>query len=393
MISSKMKAMVSNSSVIRKMFEEGKRLSQIYGEENVFDFSIGNPSVEPPEKIKEIMQKIINEEKPNILHGYMNNSGYEDVRDAIANNLSNKYNFKVKQENIVMTCGAAGGLNIILKTILNPGDEVIVFAPFFGEYINYVKNFDGEVKIISARTEDFQLNLDELKSKITSKTKAVIINSPNNPSGVIYSENTIKNLANILMEKQKELNSDIYLVSDEPYRELIYGDVEVPCILKYYNNSFIGYSYSKSLSLPGERIGYIVVNPIMKEVDEIIQGLNIANRILGFVNAPSFFQRVIKESLDLEIDVEIYRQNRDLLYNHLTSIGFECLKPKGAFYLFPKSPIDDDIKFCEDAKKFNILAVPGTTFGCPGYFRLSYCISYDKIKKSLKSFNKLIELY
>ena len=393
MISSKMKAMVSNSSVIRKMFEEGKRLSQIYGEENVFDFSIGNPSVEPPEKIKEIMQKIINEEKPNILHGYMNNSGYEDVRDAIANNLSNKYNFKVKQENIVMTCGAAGGLNIILKTILNPGDEVIVFAPFFGEYINYVKNFDGEVKIISARTEDFQLNLDELKSKITSKTKAVIINSPNNPSGVIYSENTIKNLANILMEKQKELNSDIYLVSDEPYRELIYGGVEVPCILKYYNNSFIAYSYSKSLSLPGERIGYIVVNPMMEEFGEVIQGLNIANRILGFVNAPSFFQRVIKESLDLEIDVEIYRQNRDLLYNHLTSIGFECLKPKGAFYLFPKSPIDDDIKFCEDAKKFNILAVPGTTFGCPGYFRLSYCISYDKIKKSLKSFNKLIELY
>ena len=393
MISSKMKAMVSNSSVIRKMFEEGKRLSQIHGEENVFDFSIGNPSVEPPEKIKEIMQKIITEEKPNILHGYMNNSGYEDVRDAIANNLSNKYNFEVKQENIVMTCGAAGGLNIILKTILNPGDEVIVFAPFFGEYINYVKNFDGEVKIISARTEDFQINLEELKSKITSKTKAVIINSPNNPSGVIYSENTIKNLANILMEKQKELNSDIYLVSDEPYRELIYGDVEVPCILKYYNNSFIGYSYSKSLSLPGERIGYIVVNPIMKEVDEVIQGLNIANRILGFVNAPSFFQRVIKESLDLEIDVEIYRQNRDLLYNHLTSIGFKCLKPKGAFYLFPKSPIDDDIKFCEDAKKFNILAVPGTTFGCPGYFRLSYCISYDKIKKSLKSFNKLIELY
>lgn len=393
MISSKMKAMVSNSSVIRKMFEEGKRLSQIHGEENVFDFSIGNPSVEPPEKIKEIMQKIINEEKPNILHGYMNNSGYEDVRDAIANNLSNKYNFKVKQENIVMTCGAAGGLNIILKTILNPGDEVIVFAPFFGEYINYVKNFDGEVKIISARTEDFQLNLDELKSKITSKTKAVIINSPNNPSGVIYSENTIKNLANILMEKQKELNSDIYLVSDEPYRELIYGGVEVPCILKYYNNSFIAYSYSKSLSLPGERIGYIVVNPMMQEFGEVIQGLNIANRILGFVNAPSFFQKVIKESLDLEIDVEIYRQNRDLLYNHLTSIGFECLKPKGAFYLFPKSPIDDDIKFCEDAKKFNILAVPGTTFGCPGYFRLSYCISYDKIKKSLKYFNKLIELY
>ena len=393
MISSKMKAMVSNSSVIRKMFEEGKRLSQIHGEENVFDFSIGNPSVEPPEKIKEIMQKIINEEKPNILHGYMNNSGYEDVRDAIANNLSNKYNFKVKQENIVMTCGAAGGLNIILKTRLNPGDEVIVFAPFFGEYINYVKNFDGEVKIISARTEDFQLNLDELKSKITSKTKAVIINSPNNPSGVIYSEETIRELSAILREKELEFNKDIYLISDEPYREIIYDNIKVPCILNYYNNSFIGYSYSKSLSVPGERIGYIVINPKMNTFEDVTAALNIANRILGFVNAPSLFQRVIKESLKLEVDVNIYKKNRDLLYNHLISIGFECLKPDGAFYLFPKSPIEDDVKFCEDAKKFNILAVPGKTFGCPGYFRLSYCISYDKIEKSLKAFDELIKLY
>ena len=393
MISSKMRDMVLNSSTIRAMFEEGKRLSSIYGEENVFDFSIGNPNVEPPEEIKNIINKIINEEKPNFLHGYMNNSGYEDVREAIANHLGLEYNLQLKCENIVMTCGAAGGLNVILKSILDPEDEVIVFAPFFGEYINYVKNFDGVVTVVSADTNSFQLNLEELKNKISNKTKAVIINSPNNPSGVIYSEETIKELSNILREKELEFNKDIYLISDEPYREIVYDNTKVPCILNYYNNSFIGYSYSKSLSLPGERIGYIVVNPKMNTFEDITAALNIANRILGFVNAPSLFQRVIKESLKLEVNINIYKKNRDLLYNHLVSIGFECLKPDGAFYLFPKSPIEDDIKFCEDAKKFNILAVPGKTFGCPGYFRLSYCISYDKIERSLKAFNELIKLY
>lgn len=393
MISSKMRDMVLNSSTIREMFEEGKRLSSIYGEENVFDFSIGNPNVEPPEEIKKIINKIINEEKPNFIHGYMNNSGYEDVREAIANHLGLEYNLKLKYENIVMTCGAAGGLNIILKSILDPEDEVIVFAPFFGEYINYVKNFDGVVTVVSADTNSFQLNLEELKNKISNKTKAVIINSPNNPSGVIYGEETIKELSNILREKELEFNKDIYLISDEPYREIVYDNIKVPCILNYYNNSFIGYSYSKSLSLPGERIGYIVVNPKMNAFEDMTAALNIANRILGFVNAPSLFQRVIKESLKLEVDVNIYKKNRDLLYNHLVSIGFKCLKPDGAFYLFPKSPIEDDVKFCEDAKRFNILAVPGKTFGCPGYFRLSYCVSYDKIEKSLKSFDKLIKLY
>ncbi|MBX9135949.1 MULTISPECIES: pyridoxal phosphate-dependent aminotransferase [unclassified Clostridium] len=393
MISSKMKEMVLNSSTIRAMFEEGKRLSKIYGEENVFDFSIGNPNVEPPNEIKEVINNIINEEKPNLIHGYMNNSGYEDVREAIANDLIKKYSLKLKSKNIVMTCGAAGGLNIIFKSILDPGDEVIVFAPFFGEYINYVKNFDGVVTVISADTENFQLNLEELKNKISNKTKAVIINSPNNPSGVIYNEKTIKELSQILNEKELEFNKDIYLISDEPYREIIYDNTTVPCILNYYKNSFIGYSYSKSLSLPGERIGYIVINPKINTFDDIASALNIANRILGFVNAPSLFQRVIKESLNLEVDVNIYKKNRDLLYNHLTSIGFECLKPDGAFYLFPKSPIDDDVKFCEDAKKFNILAVPGKTFGCPGYFRLSYCIAYDKIEKSLEAFDELIKLY
>lgn len=393
MISNKMKTMVSNSSVIRAMFEEGKRLSEIYGEENVFDYSIGNPNIEAPSEIKDIIIKIINEENPNKLHGYMNNSGYEDVRESIAENINVKYNTKLNYENIVMTCGAAGGLNIILKSILNPGDEVIIFAPFFGEYINYVNNFDGKIKIVSADTKSFQPNLKELEKEITSKTKAIIINSPNNPSGVIYNENTIIKMSKILKMKEEELGSQIYLISDEPYREIIYDNAKVPCILNYYDNSFIGYSYSKSLSLPGERIGYVVVNSKIKDFKEMVASLNIANRILGFVNAPSLFQRVIKESLNLEVDSNIYKKNRDLLYNHLIQIGFECMKPEGTFYLFPKSPIDNDVKFCEDAKKFNILAVPGSTFGCPGYFRLSYCISYEKIEKSLKAFDNLMNLY
>lgn len=393
MISNKMKTMVSNSSVIRAMFEEGKRLSEIYGEENVFDYSIGNPNIEPPSEIKDIIIKILNEENPNKLHGYMNNSGYEDVRESIAENINVKYNTKLNYENIVMTCGAAGGLNIILKSILNPGDEVIIFAPFFGEYINYVNNFDGKIKIISADTKSFQPNLKELEKEITSKTKAIIINSPNNPSGVIYNENTIIKMSKILKMKEEELGSQIYLISDEPYKEIIYDNAKVPCILNYYDNSFIGYSYSKSLSLPGERIGYVVVNSKIKDFKEMVSALNIANRILGFVNAPSLFQRVIKESLNLEVDSNIYKKNRDLLYNHLIQIGFECMKPEGTFYLFPKSPIDNDVKFCEDAKKFNILAVPGSTFGCPGYFRLSYCISYEKIEKSLKAFDNLMNLY
>lgn len=393
MISNKMKTMVSNSSVIRAMFEEGKRLSEIYGEENVFDYSIGNPNIEAPSEIKDIIIKILNEENPNKLHGYMNNSGYEDVREGIAENINVKYNTKLNYENIVMTCGAAGGLNIILKSILNPGDEVIIFAPFFGEYINYVNNFDGKIKIISADTKSFQPNLKELEKEITSKTKAIIINSPNNPSGVIYNENTIIKMSKILKMKEEELGSQIYLISDEPYREIIYDNSKVPCILNYYDNSFIGYSYSKSLSLPGERIGYVVVNSKIKDFKEMVASLNISNRILGFVNAPSLFQRVIKESLNLEVDSNIYKKNRDLLYNHLIQIGFECMKPEGTFYLFPKSPIDNDVKFCEDAKKFNILAVPGSTFGCPGYFRLSYCISYEKIEKSLKAFDNLMNLY
>lgn len=393
MISNKMKSLVNNSSTIRAMFEEGKRLSDIYGEENVFDYSIGNPNVKPPENIKTIISDILNKEKPNLVHGYMNNSGYEDVRDDISSFLNKKNDLNLTRNNIVMTCGAAGGLNIILKSILNPGEEVITFAPFFGEYKNYTENFNGKLVIVPTNIDTFEPDLDELSKVINSKTKAIIINNPNNPTGVIYSKEAIQKLADLLKEKQRELNSSIYLISDEPYREIVYDDVEVPCLLKYYDNTFIGYSYSKSLSLPGERIGYVVVNPSMTDCDEMMAALNIANRILGFVNAPSLFQRVIAKSLGSEVDVSIYKRNRDLLYNHLIKLGFTCIKPEGAFYLFPRTPIEDDKKFCQDAKQFNLLLVPGSTFGCPGHVRLSYCISYEKIEKSLEAFDKLAKLY
>ncbi|AOR24621.1 pyridoxal phosphate-dependent aminotransferase [Clostridium taeniosporum] len=393
MISDKMKNLVANNSAIRAMFEEGKRLASIYGEENVFDYSIGNPNVEPPENIKNAINEILNEESPNFVHGYMNNSGYEDVRDEISKFLNNKYKLDLSNKNIVMTCGAAGGLNIMLKTLLNPEDEVITFAPYFGEYKHYTNNFDGKLVIVKPDTSTFEPNMDELREKITPKTKVVIINTPNNPTGVIYSDAALKKLSSILEEKQKEFNTNIYLISDEPYREIVYDDVEVPCILKYYKNSFIGYSYSKSLSLPGERIGYVVINDDMNDFENIACSLNIANRILGFVNAPSLFQRVIGKSLNTEVDVNIYKRNRDLLYNHLINLGFECLKPQGAFYLFPKTPIEDDKKFCEDAKKFNLLLVPGSSFGCSGYVRISYCTSYEKIERSLSAFDKLMALY
>lgn len=323
----------------------------------------------------------------------MNNSGYEDVRDDISSFLNKKNDLNLTRNNIVMTCGAAGGLNIILKSILNPGEEVITFAPFFGEYKNYTENFNGKLVIVPTNIDTFEPDLDELSKVINSKTKAIIINNPNNPTGVIYSKEAIQKLADLLKEKQRELNSSIYLISDEPYREIVYDDVEVPCLLKYYDNTFIGYSYSKSLSLPGERIGYVVVNPSMTDCDEMMAALNIANRILGFVNAPSLFQRVIARSLGSEVDVNIYKRNRDLLYNHLIKLGFTCIKPEGAFYLFPRTPIEDDKKFCQDAKQFNLLLVPGSTFGCPGHVRLSYCISYEKIEKSLEAFDKLAKLY
>lgn len=389
MISNKMKHLVANSSAIRAMFEEGKRLAQEFGAEYVYDFSLGNPNVPAPDRIKTALYEIIEEEHPVILHGYTSNAGYPDVRAAIASSLNDKFATHLHENNILMTVGAAGGLNVVLKTLLNPGDEVIVFAPFFAEYRNYISNYAGELVVISADTDTFQPKFDEFKDKITLKTKVVIVNTPNNPSGVVYDEATIQQLSSILREKQEELNTSIYIISDEPYRELVYDDVEVPYLTKYYHNTIVAYSYSKSLSLPGERIGYLVIPSELDAYQDIWEAATVANRILGFVNAPTLQQKLVKKCLDEQTDISYYNRNRELLYNSLTSYGYICIKPQGAFYLFMKSPITDEKLFCTMAKKYNILIVAGTAFGCPGYVRIAYCVAYETIVHALPKFEEL----
>lgn len=393
MISEKMKPLVSNNSAIRVMFEEGKRLAGIYGAENVFDFSIGNPNVPAPEAVNRAIREILEEEPSTFVHGYMSNAGYEDVREAVAQSINRKFHTSLEGRNIIMTAGAADGLNAILKCLLNPGDEVIVFAPYFLEYGNYTANYDGKLVVIPPNPPAFQPDLQCLKEKITDRTKAVIINTPHNPTGVIYSEETIRGLAEVLEDKQEEIGHPIVLISDEPYRELAYDGADVPYITGYYDNTVVCYSFSKSLSLAGERIGYLVIPDAVEDSGELLQAAVIANRVLGYVNAPSLMQRVILRCVDEEADVAYYERNRNLLYSGLIAYGFSCIRPQGAFYLFLKSPEPDEKKFCEAAKKYNILMVPGSSFACPGYVRISYCVSYEKIERSLPAFKKLAAEY
>ena len=391
MIADKMKALVKNSSAIRAMFEEGKVMAAKYGAENVYDFSLGNPNVPAPVQVKEAIIEEVEKEDPIVLHGYMSNAGYEDVRQAVAESINKKFDTAFSAKNIIMTVGAAGGLNVILKTLLNPGDEVIAIAPYFGEYNSYVSNFDGKLVVVSPNTETFQPNLTELEEKLTARTKAVIVNSPNNPTGVIYSEETIQAMAEILRKKQKEFGTDIYLISDEPYRELAYDGAEVPYLTKYYENAIIGYSFSKSLSLPGERIGYLVIPDEAADSEDVISAAGTATRILGYVNAPSLMQKAVAKCLDAQADVPYYDRNREDLYNGLKEMGFECIKPQGAFYLFMKSPIADEKVFCEAAKKQHILIVPGSSFACPGYVRIAYCVAHETIINSMPGFKALAE--
>ena len=393
MISEKMKPYVKNNSAIRMMFEEGNRLRAKYGADKVFDFSLGNPSVPAPDSVREAIIELVNTTDPTILHGYMSNAGFEDVRQTIAESLNRRFDTKFSAKNLIMTVGAASGLNVILKTILNPGEEVIVFAPYFLEYGAYVRNYDGVLVEISPDTTTFQPNLAEFEQKITPKTRAVIVNTPHNPTGVVYSEETIKKLSAVLEAKQKEFGTVIYLISDEPYRELAYDGVEVPYLTKYYNNTVVGYSYSKSLSLPGERIGYLVIPDEADGSEELISAATIANRTLGCVNAPSLIQKVVAKCVDAKTDLAAYDKNRQALYNGLKECGFECIKPQGAFYLFVKSPVEDEKAFCEAGKKYNILMVPGSSFACPGYVRLAYCVSYETIVNSLPEFKKLAAEY
>jgi aspartate aminotransferase len=331
MIAKKMIPFVEGSSVTRAMFEEGKKMAEQFGAENVYDFSLGNPSVEPPATVKDAVVDVLNQESPCFVHGYMNNSGYEDVRSAVADSLNERFGTSFGKENILMTVGAAGGLNVIFKTLLDPEDEVIAFAPYFGEYNNYVANYDGKMVAVSPNLPTFQPNLEDFEKKITPRTKAVIVNNPNNPTGVVYTEETIRRLADVLESKQKEYGTEIYLISDEPYRELVYDGAEAVFLTKYYTNTIVGYSWSKSLSLPGERIGYLVIPSEIADYENVVSAANVANRILGFVNAPSLMQRTVAKCLGETTDISVYDRNRKLLYDALTEYGYEVVKPEGAF--------------------------------------------------------------
>lgn len=393
MIAEKMRPLVENNSAIRAMFEEGKRLAAIYGPENVYDFSLGNPNVPAPEAVNRAITDIVAEEASTKVHGYMSNAGFEDVRDTVAQSLNRRFGTQFHLENILMTVGAASGMNVILKTVLDPGDEVIVFAPYFMEYGAYVRNYDGVLVTVSPDTSSFQPNISELKEKITKRTKAVIINTPNNPTGVVYSSETLEQIAAVMKAKEEEYRTSIVLISDEPYRELAYDGVEVPYVTPFYHNTVVCYSYSKSLSLPGERIGYLVIPDELEDSKAVIAAATIANRVLGCVNAPSLMQRVILRCIDEKVNVEAYDRNRNLLYNGLTGFGFECIRPEGAFYLFVKSPEADDRAFSDVCKKHRLLVVPGTSFACPGYVRISYCVSYEQIERSLPAFEAVAGEY
>lgn len=388
-ISKKIENFLSGSSWIRKMFEEGERLRAIYGADKVYDFTLGNPNVEPPERFREELKNLALNPIPG-MHRYMSNAGYPETRAAIAEVYSEETGLPFTGAQIVMTTGAGGALNVVLKTLLDPGDEVIVLKPYFVEYKFYVDNHSGATVEVPTGP-DFQPDLDALEKAITSRTKVIIINSPNNPTGVVYSKEVLDALGSLLERKENELNKEIYVISDEPYAKIAYDGVKVPSVFLSIKNSTVVTSHSKDLALPGERIGYIAVSPRISGWELMVEGLVFANRTLGFVNAPALMQRLITKLQRESVDISEYQEKRDLLYNHLTALGFEMIKPRGAFYLFPKSPLPDDVEFVRTAQKYNILLVPGGGFGLPGYFRISYCIDKQIIINSLPAFTKLAE--
>lgn len=393
MINEKMYALGSKRSIIREIFEYCKTRAAEIGSENVFDFSIGNPSVEPPKEISETIVDLIQNENSVLLHGYTSAQGDAGVRGTIAEHTNECFGTKLCADNIYMTCGAAASLTISLKAIMNPGDECILFAPFFTEYRVFVENAGGKVVISAPEEKTFQIDIADFEAKITPNTKAVIINSPNNPSGVVYSEETVKAVTELLRKKEAEYSHPIYLIADEPYRELVFGDVKVPYLMNYYDDTLVCYSYSKALSLPGERIGYIAVSPDMQDSRSVYLAVCGAGRSLGYVCAPSLFQQVIKRNVKSKVDVGIYKENRDILYENLTSFGYECVKPDGAFYLFVKALEEDAYKFYLRAKAKEILVVPCDDFGVKGYVRIAYCVDKSRIVNSLPAFRALAEEY
>ena len=391
MISERMIKMASGGSAIRAMFEEGKRLAEQFGRENVFDYSIGNPYFAPPEAVKETIIDIITNEDPMYVHGYPANAGYPEVRKAVADSLNERFGTDYTENNIIMTVGAAGGLCVTMTTLLNPGDEVICISPYFFEYNNYITTPGGVVVVVPAsEAEGFVPDVKAIAGAVTPKTKAIILNNPNNPTGVVYPAELLKKLSDMLVEKGREYGTTIYVVSDEPYRELAYDGVEVPWMPNCMENVIVGYSWSKSLSLPGERIGYLVIPGDIADGQLIFDAAVVANRMLGFVNAPSLMQLTVARCLNESTAIDKYDANRKALYNGLHSLGFECAYPAGAFYLWVKTPIDE-AEFVKKAKALNLLLVPGSNFGTPGYVRLAYCVSGAMIERSMAAFAKLAE--
>lgn len=379
---------MEKSSWIRKMFEEGIRLKAQFGAENVFDFSLGNPDLDPPGKFFDALRRFSSEPIKGA-HAYMPNAGYPAVLKAIAGKVSKEHGVSISADTIVMTCGAAGGLNVVLKTLLDPGDEVVVSKPYFVEYNFYISNHNGVTRLADSNP-DFSLNIDNIKKAITAKTKAVLINSPNNPTGRVYPERQIEELSRML-DGYRAKGQVIYLISDEPYKEIVYDGITVPSILRHYTQSIVVNSYSKSLSIPGERIGYIAAHPSCDSIGQLMSGMILCNRILGYVNAPALMQRIVAELTDVSVDVAPYRKRRDLLAAGLKESGYTFPMPEGAFYIFCKSPIDDDVRFVQHLVKFNILAVPGSGFGGPGYFRMAYCVPEEVIKRSIPKFKEALQ--
>lgn len=386
MISREIAENLKSGSMIRKMFEEGNRLRALYGAENVFDFSLGNPDMEPPEAVRTALRELVN--APDV-HKYMPNAGFADVRAAVAQRESRRSGLKLTQDQVIMTVGAAGGLNTALKTLLDPGDEVIILAPYFVEYIFYIRNYGGVPVIVKTDANTFQPDNAAIETAITPRTKALILNTPNNPTGAVYTEETLRAIAAVL-ERATGRGQDIYVLSDEPYASLLYEGT-LPSVLANFRNGIVVNSFSKSHCLPGERIGYLAANPDAAQVDQLMAGLAFANRTLGYVNAPSLFQRVVARSLDASVDVGEYRARRDLLYGIITGLGMECVLPAGAFYLFPKAPGGDDAAFAERAAKHNILIVPGSGFGWPGHVRAAYCVDRGAIERSRGAWEKLLK--
>lgn len=390
-ISKEMEKLLAGGSVLRIMFEEGKKMAREYGAENVYDFSLGNPSVPAPEAFTQALKDVIDENDPFALHSYMNNAGYEETRQAVADDLNKRFGSSYGYENITMTVGAANAIVAAMKVLIDPGDEVVVFAPYFLEYGNYIANFGGVTRVVPANPPTFLPDAEAFEAMLSERTKAVIINNPNNPTGVIYDEKTIESIADVLKRAEERFGHAIYLISDEPYRELVYDGGEVPYVGRYYSDTMVAYSYSKSLSVPGERIGYLAVSPGAAEVDRIDAALAIAIRVLGCVNAPSLQQKAIVKVLDARTDISIYAKNRRILLEGLDRAGLEYVRPDGAFYVFVKTPVDDT-EFARYAKdKYHILISPGSAFCCPGYVRIAYCVSRETIEGAIPYFIKLAE--